>query len=407
MLKLLNKLIVFVGIGFLLATPAFVSAQQSFSSAEVYYNEACGGCNVYLQEKLIPYLEEQGLVVEMHDYVNDKQARKDMNAFQERLGIPYELQSHIMTFVDNGKLVIGGHVPLERVEELFAAGALPDQLVVYQDQMLEMGINPDTVSYTIWQPDVEVKEYELNEPLTTYLSEWEVGSLQPSKWQEKSLLPLVLTTGLVDGLNPCAFAVLLFFIAFLYSIRRSTRQVWLMGATYIAGIYLIYLSIGLGLFQAVTISSQPHFIAKVAAWLIIGLGGLTVTQHLFPQLPFRFRLPSFSKVTIKEWLTKATLPASFIAGVIVGLCTFPCSGGIYVAVVSMLTTQSTFAKGLGYLAVYNVMFVVPLIAILLAVGNKKSVEKVETWEKKKAGMFKLISGVVMVLLGLSILIWFV
>jgi cytochrome c-type biogenesis protein len=384
-----------------------VYAQQKFSTAEIYYNEACGGCSIYLKEKLVPYLESQGLAVTMRDYVNEKQARKDMNALQESLSVPYELQSHIMTFIDEGQLVLGGHVPLERVTELFATDRLPDRLVVYQDQMLEMGINPDKVNYTVWQPNIEVKNYLLQEPITKYLNEWESGELESKVWQEKSLLPLVLTTGLIDGLNPCAFAVLLFFIAFLYSIRRSTRQVWLMGLTYILGIYLIYLSIGLGLFQAVTISSQPHFIAKVAAWLIIALGALAVIQHVFPNTPFKFRLPSFSKITIRQWLTKATLPASFIAGVVVGLCTFPCSGGIYVAVVTMLTAQSTFMKGLGYLAVYNVMFVVPLIAILLVIGNKKSVAKVELWEKKKAGLFKLISGVVMIVLGVSILVWFV
>jgi cytochrome c-type biogenesis protein len=382
-------------------------AQEKFTTADVYYNEACGGCSVYLKEKLVPYLKSQGLEVVMRDYVNEKQARKEMNQLQESLGIPYELQSHIMTFVDGGKLVIGGHVPLEQVEELFKAEKLPEQLVIFQDQMLEMGINPDNVTYTVWQPDVEVKSYPLQQSITTYLNDWESRSLKSSEWKEKSLLPLVLSTGLVDGLNPCAFAVLLFFIAFLYSIRRSTKQVWLMGLSYILGIYLIYLSIGLGLFQAITISSQPHFIAKIAAWLIIALGILAITQHLFPNIPFKFRLPSFSKVTIREWLVKATVPTSFIAGVIVGLCTFPCSGGIYVAVISMLTVNSTFARGLGYLVAYNIMFVVPLIAILLAVGNKKSVEKVEQWEKQKSGQFKLISGLVMIALGASILIWFV
>lgn len=406
MQKFLNIIVLVVIAGSLVATHT-IHAKQSFSSAEIYYNEACSGCSIYLKDKLVPYLEQQGLDVTMYDYVNEKQSRKDMNQLHESLGIPYELQSHIMTFIDGGALVLGGHVPLERVEELFVAENLPKQLVLYQDAMLEMGINPDKVNYLVWQQDVEVREYPLYEPVTTYLNEWESGGLKTGTWQEKSLLPIVLSTGFVDGLNPCAFAVLLFFIAFLYSIKRSTKQIWLMGGVYILGIYLIYLSVGLGLFQAINVSSQPHFIAKVAAWLIIVLGILAIVQRVFPNLPFKFRLPSFSKLAIKEWLTKATLPASFIAGVIVGLCTFPCSGGIYVAVVSMLTTQSTFTKGLGYLIMYNIMFVVPLVIILIAVGNKKSTTYIEVWQKEKAHLFTLISGIVMVLLGASILIWFV
>lgn len=101
------------------------------------------------------------------------------------------------------------------------------------------------------------------------------------------------------------------------------------------------------------------------------------------------------------------MPASFVAGVIVGLCTFPCSGGIYVAVIGMLTVQSSFWQGLGYLIMYNIMFVVPLLTILFAIGNKKSATRVELWEKNNAGMFKLISGIVMLALGVIILVWFV
>ncbi len=407
MRKLLNKVlfVTFLALAFVHNIHS-VSAVE-FKKADVYYNEACGGCSIYLTEKLVPYLQEQGIEVEMHDYVNNKQARKDMNDLQYSLGIPYELQSHIMAFIDGGELVIGGHVPLERVDELFQAEKLPKQLVVYQDKMLEMGIDPEGVTYTVWQPYVEVREYPLDESLSSYLGDWQSGGLQEDTWQKKSLLPLVLMSGLVDGLNPCAFAVLLFFVAFLYSIRRSTKQIWVMGMTYIAGIYLIYLSIGLGLFQAITISTQPHFIAKVAAWLIIALGALAVVQYFFPSLPFRFHLPSFSKSKIREWLTKATLPASFVAGIIVGLCTFPCSGGIYVAVIGMLTVQSSFWQGLGYLIMYNIMFVVPLLVILFAIGNKKSATRVELWEKKNASMFKLISGIVMLVLGVIILVWFV
>ncbi len=382
--------------------------ERKFSSAEVYYNEACGGCSVYLKDILVPYLESRGLSVVMRDYVNEKQARKDMNTINESLGIPYELQSHIMTYIDGGSLVIGGHVPIERVKEMFYADKLPEQMVVYQDVMLEMaGVNPDSVMYTVWQPGVEAKMYSLEEPITTYLGDWESGKLSSGEWREKPLLPLVIGAGFVDGLNPCAFAVLLFFIAFLYSIKRSTKQIWVMGASYILGIYLVYLSIGFGLFQAITISSAPHFIAKIASWLVIVLGILAVLRYLFPNIPFKFSIPLMSKFAIREWLTKATVPASFISGIIVGLCTFPCSGGIYVAVVSMLTTQSTFVKGVWYMVVYNVAFVIPLIGILLAVGNKKSVEKIEVWQKEKSDLFTLISGFVMIALGVVILTWFV
>ncbi|GFP39531.1 hypothetical protein HKBW3S47_01229, partial [Candidatus Hakubella thermalkaliphila] len=67
---------------------------------------------------------------------------------------------------------------------------------------------------------------------------------------------------------------------------------------------------------------------------------------------------------------RATLPSSLALGVLVGLCTFPCSGGIYVAVIGLLASQKSYFQGLGYLLAYNVMFILPLIAILALASNR-------------------------------------
>ncbi len=61
MRKLFINLALLSFLGLMLALP--VQAQESFSTATVYYNEACGGCSIYLKEKLVPYLKDQGLVV--------------------------------------------------------------------------------------------------------------------------------------------------------------------------------------------------------------------------------------------------------------------------------------------------------------------------------------------------------
>jgi len=406
MRKLLNIFIIVILFGSLFLSH-MVHAQNQFAVADVYYNEACGGCSVYLKEKLVPYLESQGLEVTMRDYVNEKQARKDMNELHESLGIPLELQSHIMTFINGGQLVIGGHVPLDRIEELFNANTLPGRLVIYQDQMLEMGINPDKVSYTIWQSGVEVKEYSLQEPLTAYLNKWESGELRSEAWQEKSLLPLVLVTGLLDGINPCAIAVLIFFIAFLFTLQSSIGRIFKYGMVYVAVIYLTYLGIGFGLFKAIIISGEPHLMAKIGVWLVMALGLINIIGHYSPKFPVKLQIPKFSQGTLKHWLTKATLPAVIVGAFLVGLCTFPCSGGIYVAIVGLLAVKGTFMQGFGYLLIYNVMFVVPLIILLALAGNKYTLGRVAQWQSEADKGLKFWSGVTMIALGIIILIWFI
>lgn len=74
--------------------------------------------------------------------------------------------------------------------------------------------------------------------------------------------------------------------------------------------------------------------------------------------------------TIKARMGRATLPSTLIVGALVGLCTLPCSGSIYVAILGLLTSQTTYLEGLGYLAVYNLMYVAPLILILLLTTSR-------------------------------------
>jgi len=405
LISLVGLVVVAAWVFYLVASPA---QAKTFSRAAVYYNEACGGCNVYLKEKLIPFLQEQGVEVEMFDYLNDRSSRQAMNQWQERLGIPFELQSHIMTFLDEGEVVLGGHIPLARVAEVFTAEKLPAQLTIFQDQMLEMGIDPAGVNYFVWQPGLVIKEYPLSESLSTYLSEWQAGKIPSAEKNEhKSLWPLILSAGLLDGINPCAIAVLLFFVAFLFTLRSSIGRIFVYGLVYIAVIYLTYLGIGLGLFKAIILSSEPHLMAKIGAGLVIVLGLINIINVYWPRFPLKLQIPKFSQGTLRRWLTRATLPAVIVGAFLVGLCTFPCSGGIYVAIVSLLAAQRTFWQGLGYLLVYNVMFVLPLLVLLGLAGNRYVLGQVAAWQSRSDQRVKLISGALMIILGIVIWWWFI
>ena len=274
--------------------------------------------------------------------------------------------------------------------------------------MLNMsGVRSDDVRYTVWQSGRAAQTYPLTEPFTTHLQRWQAGVLPTADNANRALLPLVLWTGLLDGINPCAIAVLIFFIAFLFTLRRNLRQVLGYGALYIAVIYLTYLGIGLGLFNAIVFTGAPHLMAKIGAWLVIVLGAVNIVGYLMPRFPLQLQIPKFSQGTLKEWLTKGTLPAVIVGAFLVGLCTFPCSGGIYVAIVSLLTSQGTFWQGFFYLLAYNVMFVVPLIVLLALAANPYSVGSVAEWHTRNDKLLKFSSGLVMIALGIIILIWFI
>ena len=146
--------------------------------------------------------------------------------------------------------------------------------------------------------------------------------------------------------------------------------------------------------------------AKIGAYLVIGLGVIQLLGIVFPAFPIRLRIPLDTKATLEKWMYKATLPASFIGGFLVGLCTFPCSGGIYVAIIGMLAAQSTATQGAFWMLWYNLIFVSPLFILLLLSSNRKATERLQHLEQAETTRIKLLIGAFMIALGAVILIFF-
>ena len=237
------------------------------------------------------------------------------------------------------------------------------------------------------------------------------GSLKSADvlWQlsdgGKLLLPLVIAAALVDSINPCAFSILLLTIAFLFSLGQVRSSILKIGGFYVAGIFLIYILIGLGILQTLHIFNTPHFMAKIGASLLILLGGINLINEFFPSFPVKLRIPASAHRKMAELMEKGSAPAAFVLGGLVGLCEFPCTGGPYLMVLGLLHDQATYMKGLGYLIFYNLIFVAPLVIILFIAGDKKILEKVQTWQQKEKGTMRLWGGAIMIVLGLIIFLF--
>jgi len=97
---------------------------------------------------------------------------------------------------------------------------------------------------------------------------------------------------------------------------------------------------------------------------------------------------------------RAGLPALFAAGGLVGLCTVPCSGSVYLATVALLSQQTTYAAGLAYLALYNLMFVTPLLILLAFTTSRSSYRLLARAQLRARGGLKLLVGSATVAIGL-------
>ena len=407
-MRMLNLTAVLVVVALAVGVPVVQVGAAGPETVTVYYNRACADCLLYVETSLVPLFTGAGHTDLIYrDYVNEPANRSALLAHSDTLGVPPELQSHLAIFVGE-RLILEGHIPVHVVADLLAApGSAFERMLVYQDKM------SGATEYVAWAFRGEPQTYPIATPIEEYLAYLEMygehlaAETTPSALRDRPLLPIVLTTGFLDGLNPCAFAVLLFFIAFLFTIRRTTGAMWAMGLIYVAAIYAAYFLIGLGLMQAVVFAGNHHLMAKIGAWLVIALGLINLKDTFFPQLPIHLRIPSIAHGTIEDWLKRATFPTAAVGGFLVGLCTFPCSGGIYVAIVGLLAARATYLQGVGYLGLYNLAFVFPLLIMLVGVGNRRVLHRIRMAERSSRQWVRLATGLAMVAVGAVILIWFV
>ncbi len=217
------------------------------------------------------------------------------------------------------------------------------------------------------------------------------------------LFPLVAISALLDSINPCAFSVLLITIAFLFSLGKPRSEVLKLGASYIAGLFVAYFLIGLGILKALHVFGVPHFMGRLGAAAVIIFGVLNVLSHFFPSVNWLPGIPASMHGKMAELMKRVSLPAVFFVGVLVALCEFPCTGGPYLMILGLLHDNATYVSGFLYLIFYNALFVLPLVLILGVASHQELLEKVNAWRKEETKKAKLWIGVVMVALGLIIL----
>jgi cytochrome c-type biogenesis protein len=397
-----------LGIGALaasLAHPAFAQSNAP-EKLHVFFSAGCADCWPYVEKTLLPVLKRGGIAAEPVIYDFTRPGGRQLLAEQTAaVGLPRRIADSLYAIVPRpagGLLVVLGHVPGPLLEELLARGDLPRKLVIQQPKM-----HGEPEEYLLWSFAGEVLTFPIDTPLSQALPSLPPSPgrtvLDPGDANLAALLPAVVVTGLLDSVNPCAFAVILLLLAFLFTIRKSRGQVLRLGAIYIAVIFLVYLAIGLGILSTVRLSRDPHFVARVGSYLLIGLGLLNLSEYLWPAFPIKLRMPAAAHKKINQLLKVATVPATVGVGFIVGLCTFPCSGGIYVSIITLLNAKTTLSWGLVYLALYNFLFILPLIVILLAVGNRVVAKQLATWEREHALGLRLWFGVSMIGLGAAML----
>ena len=401
----LNRLLLILLSGLVILSSLPLASASAAEPIHIFFSAGCADCWPYVQDTLTPALRKAGIEAptEIHDYTIPEE-RTRLLEIADGLEIPRSIADSLYVFVpyQDKDVVILGHVPPDLIQDVFDYEGLPQRLIIWQPEM-----HGEPTEYRLWAWRGEVKSFPIDEPFSEALAEAEqaAGPLPVGLANLGQLLPAVVVTGLLDSVNPCAFAVILLLLAFLFTLRKSRGRILQLGAVYIVMIFLVYFAIGLGLLQAVRFSENPHFVARAGSWILIGLGAINLTEYFFPAFPIKLHMPKIAGAKTNELIGKATLPATIGAGFLVGLCTFPCSGGVYVSIITLLNAKTTMAWGVAYLGLYNVLFVLPLILILGIVGNRPAAKRWARWEREHSHSIRLWYGLAMMALGAIMLLF--
>ncbi|MBI2105214.1 hypothetical protein HYT56_00070 [Candidatus Woesearchaeota archaeon] len=216
-------------------------------------------------------------------------------------------------------------------------------------------------------------------------------------------LPTILTviiTALVDSINPCAIGVLILLISVMLATKQSRSRMFLLSSLYIGTVGLIYFLAGLGLVQFLhAIPLVVVMILSISAALVLIAGGLIEIKDCFWYgRGISLHIPEKAVKTIHKMSKKVSIFGIIFLGFFVAAVELPCTGGPYLAI-TLLLAQNFNATAVLLLALYNVIFVLPLIIIvgIILLGGK--IYDVKRWKMKYRGYMRLAIGLVLIFLA--------
>ncbi|WP_291315690.1 hypothetical protein [Desulfuromonas sp.] len=233
-----------------------------------------------------------------------------------------------------------------------------------------------------------------------------LGLVDPSTL---SLPAFTFVLGLLDGFNPCAFFVLLFLLSLLIH-ARSRRLMLLVGGTFVlfSGlIYFLFMAAWLNLFF---LAGTVRAITAVAGGVALVIAAINVKDYFSPHRWLSLSIPEGAKPRLFARM-RGLVQASRIPSVLFGTVVLAVSANSYELlctagfpmVYTRVLSLHEMPRGhyYAYLALYNLVYVLPLLVIVLAFTATLGSRKLS--EKEGRGL-KLVSGLMMLCLGLILLV---
>jgi cytochrome c biogenesis protein CcdA len=224
----------------------------------------------------------------------------------------------------------------------------------------------------------------------------------------------VLGAGLINGLNPCAFVTIVFFLSYLAFMGRQGRELLIVGVTFTLGVFIAYLLAGLGLSQLMEPLANLQVTLKrlmfsLTATLCLALSGISVYDYLkarqgkIDEMKIKLSLDlrrQVHKVIRSGAQMRAFYLVAFGLGAVVSLIQLTCTSPIYVGILFLVhEVPEMQANAFLYLLIYNLAYILPLVAIFLLAYFGTSSEQLGAFITRRTASIKILTAVIFLVMA--------
>lgn len=279
-----------------------------------------------------------------------------------------------------------------------------------------------------WIGEREITPDTIETALQCYAQEgspkvWEAFNEEQGKaniidqFRNMSWLTVVLA-GLVDGLNPCAFATLIFFVSYLTISGRKEREVIIVGVSFTLGVFIAYLVIGLGFYKVLDLIG--NILNVVARWVYVFTALLCIALAVFSFMDvakarkgeledMSLNLPKGLRKRINAVIRKGRgtnryVIGAFATGLVISLLELACTGQVYLPTIIFVSSMPELRlRAIFYLVIYNLLFILPLVVVFILAYFGTTSEDLTRFLRKHAAAVKIGLGILFFALGLWLL----
>jgi hypothetical protein len=220
---------------------------------------------------------------------------------------------------------------------------------------------------------------------------------------------LTLVLAGLDAFNPCAFFVLLFLLSMMAH-QKSRARMLAIGGVFVAISGLMYFAFMAAWLNVFQLFGHLAWVTLAAGALAVFVGAVNVKDFFAFEKGLTLSIPESRKPDIfrrtRAILAAENLPAMLAATVVLAIAAnfyeLLCTAGFPMVYTRLLTLAELSPAGrYAYLAAYNLVYVVPLAAIVAVFAGTLGARKLS---EREGRLLKLLSGLMMLGLGALLLL---